>query len=377
MAEYTSLAEKFEALRPMLNERARRRWAATEALAFGRGGISAVARATGLSRHTIRMGIHEMQHGQGGAAAPEPARRRRPGAGRKRRAIQDPTLLSDLETLVEPTTRGDPQSPLRWTCKSVRRLAIELRAQGHQVSPQLVSELLRAAGYSLQGIRTRREGGQHPDRNAQCAHIAARVRDFQQRGEPVISVDAKKKELVGDFKNGGREWHPSGQAPQVRVYDFVDAPLGKALPYGVYDIRANVGWVRVGVDHDTPAFAVATIRAWWCHMGKAMYPQATELLITAASGGSNSVRARVWKRELQAFADKWPACRSEPPASGDQQVEQNRAPHVLPSHRQLAWEAPGESRGDCEPHWRDNDGAGPGYPSGAGRGTVSHRGQGQ
>lgn len=304
MAEYTSLAEKFEALRPVLNERARRRWAATEALAFGRGGISAVARATGLSRHTIRMGIHEMRHGQGGAAAPEPARMRRPGAGRKRRAMQDPMLLGDLETLVEPTMRGDPQSPLRWTCKSVRRLAIELRDQGHQVSPQLVSELLHAAGYSLQGTRKTREGSQHPDRNAQFEHIAARVRDCQQRGEPVISVDAKKKELVGDFKNGGREWHPSGQAPQVRVYDFVDAALGKAIPYGVYDMRANVGWVSVGVDHDTPAFAVATIRAWWRHMGQAMYPQATELLITADSGGSNSVRARLWKRELQAFADE-------------------------------------------------------------------------
>src|SRR5262249_20374068 len=292
MAEYTSLAEKFEALRPVLNERARRCWAATEALAFGRGGISAVARATGLSRHTIRTGIHEMRHSQGGDAAPERARIRRPGAGRKRRAMQDPTLLGDLETLVEPTTRGDPQSPLRWTCKSVRRLAIELRAQGHQVSPQLVSELLHAAGYSLQGTRKTREGSQHPDRNAQFEHIAARVRDFLQRGEPVISVDAKKKELVGDFKNGGREWHPYGEAPQVRVYDFVDVALGKAIPYGVYDMRANVGWVSVGVDHDTPAFAVATIRAWWLHMGRAMYPQATELLITADRGGSNNVRAQ-------------------------------------------------------------------------------------
>jgi transposase len=303
MAEYTSLAEKFEALRPVLHERARRRWASTEALAFGRGGISAVARATGLSRKTIRAGIHELRHGEGGAAAPETTRMRRPGAGRKRRAVQDPTLLGDLETLVEPTTRGDPQSPLRWTCKSVRRLAVELQAQGHQVSAQLVSELLRAAGYSLQGARKTREGDRHPDRNAQFEHIAARVRDFQKRGEPVISVDAKKKELVGDFKNAGREWHLQGQAPQVRVYDFVDPELGKAIPYGVYDLHANVGWVSVGVDHDTPAFAVATIRAWWLHMGAAMYPQATELLITADSGGSNSARARLWKRELQRFAD--------------------------------------------------------------------------
>jgi transposase len=241
MAAYTSLVEKFAALRPVLNELARRRWAATEALAFGRGGISAVARATGLSRQTIRTGIREMQTGAGAASAPETTRLRRPGAGRKRRAAQDPTLLGDLETLVEPTTRGDPQSPLRWTCKSVRRLAVELQAQGHQVSPQLVSELLHAAGYSLQGARKTREGAQHPDRNAQFEHIAARVRDFQNRGEPVISVDAKKKELVGDFKNAGREWHPQSQAPQVRVYDFVDPELGKAIPYGVYDLHANVG----------------------------------------------------------------------------------------------------------------------------------------
>jgi Rhodopirellula transposase DDE domain len=304
MGESTSLAAKFEALRPVLNELARRRWAATEALAFGRGGISAVARATGLSRTTIRTGMHEIRHGARDAVIPEMTRMRRPGAGRKRRAAQDPTLLEDLETLVEPTTRGDPQSPLRWTCKSVRRLAVELQAQGHQASPQLVSELLRATGYSLQGARKTREGAQHPDRNAQFEHIAARVRDFQNRGEPVISVDAKKKELVGDFKNAGREWHPQGQAPQVRVYDFVDAALGKAIPYGVYDLHANVGWVSVGVDHDTPAFAVATLRAWWLHLGTAMYPQATELLITADSGGSNSARARLWKRELQRFADE-------------------------------------------------------------------------
>jgi transposase len=197
MAEYTSLTEKFAALCPVLNERARRRWAATEALAFGQGGISAVARATGLARHTIRAGIQEMRSG----AVPATARMRRPGAGRKRRVVQDPTLLGDLETLVEPTTRGDPQSPLRWTCKSVRRLASELQTQGHQVSPQLVSELLHAAGYSLQGTRKTREGGQHPDRDAQFAYIAARVQACQQRGEPVISVDAKKKELMGDFKS--------------------------------------------------------------------------------------------------------------------------------------------------------------------------------
>jgi hypothetical protein len=304
MAEPTSVAEKFKALRPVLNELARRRWAATEALAFGRGGISAVARATGLSHKTIRTGIREMRSAEGAAAAPETPRMRRPGAGRRRRAAQDPTLLGDLETLVEPTTRGDPQSPLRWTCKSVRRLAAELQAQGHQVSPQLVSAWLHAAGYRVQGARKTREGAQHPDRNAQFEHSAAHVRDFQKRGEPVISVDAKKKELVGDFKNAGREWHPQGQAPPVRVYDFVDPELGQANPDGVYDLHANSGWVSVGVDHDTPAFAVATLRAWWLQMGAAMYPQAKELLITADSGGSNSARARLWKRELQRVAEE-------------------------------------------------------------------------
>jgi hypothetical protein len=272
-------------------------------LAIGRGGISVVARATGLSRKTIRAGIREIQQDAGITAVAQTVRMRRPGAGRKRRAAEDPTLLEDLETLVEPTTRGDPQSPLRWTCKSVRRLAAELHAQGHQVSPQLVSELLRAADYSLQGARKTREGTQHPDRNAQFEHLAAQVRDFQQRGEPVISVDTKKRELVGDFKNAGREWHPKGQAPQVRVHDFIDPELGKAIPYGVYDLHANLGWVSVGVDHDTPAFAVATIRAWWFQMGSARYPQARELLITADGGGSNSTRARLWKRELQRFAD--------------------------------------------------------------------------
>jgi transposase len=304
MAEDRSLADKLAALRPVLTELARRRWAATEALAFGRGGISAVARATGLSRKTIRTGIREMRTAEGAASPPETTRLRRPGAGRKHRAAQDPTLLGDLETLVEPTTRGDPQSPLRWTCKSVRRLAVELQAQGHQISPQLVSELLRAAGYRLQGARKTREGAQPPERHAPFEHRAARVRDFQNRGEPVIAVDAKTKALVGDCKNAGRAWHPHGQAPQVRVYDFVDAELGKAIPYGVYDLHATVGWVSVGVDHDTPAFAVATIRAWWLHLGTAMYPQATELLITADSGGSNSARARLWKRELQRFADE-------------------------------------------------------------------------
>ena len=304
MTDHLPITKKFKALGPVLTEQGRRLWAATEAMVLGRGGVSLVAQATGLSRPTIYAGIQELR----GESAVIPGRgqgqSRRAGGGRKRRVEHDPTLLADLEALVEPTTRGDPQSPLRWTCKSVRRLAEELRAQGHQVSPQVVGNLLHEADYSLQGTRKTREGGKHPDRNAQFEHIAARVRDFQKRHQPVISVDAKKKELVGDFKNAGREWHPKGQPPPVRVYDFIDPQLGKAIPYGVYDVRANMGWVSVGVDHDTPAFAVATIRAWWLQMGSQMYPKAQELLITADSGGSNSTRARLWKLELQRFADE-------------------------------------------------------------------------
>jgi hypothetical protein len=303
--DQAALTEKFEAVRPVLTEQARRRWAAAEALALGRGGISVVARATGLSRPTIRAGVREIQAGTPPAAAPDGALRvRRSGGGRKRRAHHDPTLVRDLEALVEPTTRGDPRSPLRWTCKSVRRLAAELHVQGHRASPQLVSELLAAAGYSLQGARKTREGTSHPDRNAQFEHLNARVQDFQRRGQPVISVDTKKKELVGDFKNAGREWHGRGKAPRVRVHDFVDEDLGKAIPYGVYDLGANLGWVNVGVDHDTPAFAVASIRQWWLQMGRRQYPRARALLITADNGGSNGSRARLWKRELQRLADE-------------------------------------------------------------------------
>ena len=304
MREYSTLAEKFKTLSPVLDEHARRLWAATEALALGRGGISAAARATGLSRPTIYAGIEEIHTGIGATPRGRHERVRRPGGGRKKRITHDPTLLCDLERLVEPTTRGDPQSPLRWTCKSVRKLAAELNTQGHRVSPQLVSELLHAADYSLQGARKTREGGQHPDRNAQFEYLNTRVQGFQQRGQPVISVDAKKKELLGDFKNAGREWHPTGHPPEVRVYDFIDAGLGKAIPYGVYDVGANLGWVSVGVDHATAAFAVAMIRAWWRKMGSAMYPRATELLITADGGGSNSARARLWKAELQRLADE-------------------------------------------------------------------------
>jgi transposase len=294
------IGQKYEALREVMDERMRRLWAATEARALGYGGVSLVARATGLSRPTVMAGMKELD----GTTAPTPTDRvRRKGAGRPRATDSDAGLRSALEALVEPTTRGDPMSPLRWTCKSLRTLAEELQRQGHAVSHETVSRVLQELGYSLQANRKTREGAEHPDRNAQFEHIAQRVQEFQQRAQPVISVDAKKKELVGDFKNAGREWHPQGQPPEVRVHDFQDKELGKALPYGIYDIGANTGWVSVGVDHDTPEFAAESIYRWWREMGCKTYPDARELLITADGGGSNGVRPRLWKVALQRMAD--------------------------------------------------------------------------
>jgi hypothetical protein len=299
MDERTVIKERFARVAGSLDERTRRLVAASEALALGRGGISATARATGLARATIRRGIAEVQ----GAPAAAPGRIRRAGGGRKKTVDRAPTLQRDRDALVDPATRGDPEGPLRWTCKSVRKLAAELRAQGHRVSHQLVAELLQAAGYRLQANRKTREGGDHPDRDAQFAHIAATSADFLAHGDPVISVDAKKKELVGDFKNGGREWCPTGEPEQVRVHDFVIPALGRVTPYGVYDLAANAGWVSVGLDHDTAAFAVASIQSWWQEMGQARYGQSGRLLITADGGGSNGSRVRLWNWELQRLAD--------------------------------------------------------------------------
>ena len=308
MTDVAAIRTKFEALRPFLDERRRRLWAATEALALGRGGVTAVAAATALRRNTLHAGIRELQARASMAVAPPapPApeqRVRAPGGGRKALTARDPTLLSDLEALVEPLTRGDPESPLRWTCKSTRQLAAELARQGHRVSHQTVAELLHTLDYSLQGTRKTTEGATHPDRNAQFARINAQTHAFQERGQPVISVDTKKKELVGDFTNGGRAWRPAGHPEPVRVHDFIDRVLGKAIPYGVYDVAANQGWVSVGTDHDTPAFAVQAVRRWWEEMGRHAYPHATELLITADGGGSNGSRARLWKIALQRLAD--------------------------------------------------------------------------
>jgi Rhodopirellula transposase DDE domain len=297
-----AIKARFARVAGRLDERTRRLVAASEALELGWGGITAVSRATGLARKAIRRGIAELRGAP--EATADPGRVRRAGGGRKRTGDKDPTLRQDLEALVDPDTRGDPEHPLRWTCKSVRTLATELRERGHQVSHQLVAELLREAGYSLQGNRKTREGGDHPDREAQFAHINALADAYVASGDPVISVDAKKKELVGDFKNGGRAWRPQGQPEEVRVHDFVIPELGRATPYGVYDLAANAGGVNVGIDRDTAAFAVESIRRWWAQAGQARYPQAQRLLITADGAGSNGSRVRLWKWELPRLADE-------------------------------------------------------------------------
>jgi len=300
-----AITAKFAILSPLLDERARRLWAAAEARAIGRGGISQVAEATGLSRATIRAGVQELARP---VAAPEPQtpveRVRRPGGGRKPLGVHDPHLLRALETLVDPVTRGDPMSLLRWTCKSAAKLAAALQTQGHVVSERTVNRLLHDLGYSLQANRKTLEGRAHPDRDAQFQYINRRAKAFQGQGQPVVSVDTKKKELVGQFRNSGREWHPQGQPEEVQVHDFPNEALGKVIPYGVYDEATNSGWVSVGIDHDTAAFAVETVRRWWRYMGSKVYPRAKRLLITADGGGSNGSRCRLWKVELQQLADE-------------------------------------------------------------------------
>ena len=300
MIDISGIKKRFSILSGLLDERSRRLVAAAESLALGRGGISAVARATRMSRPVIRLGVGELEDPQTVVRG----RVRRPGGGRKRIVESDSALVGDLEGLVEPATRGDPESPLRWTCKSVRRLAEELQRQGHVISYPVVAELLREQGYSLQGNRKSQEGDSHPDRNAQFEHINRKVKRFLASRQPVISVDTKKKELVGNFKNSGRELRPQGEPEKVRVHDFIIPELGRATPYGVYDLAQNTGWVSVGMDHDTAEFAVETIRRWWKDMGRTVYPQANRLLITADAGGSNGPRLRLWKVELQKLADQ-------------------------------------------------------------------------
>jgi hypothetical protein len=297
------IRRKYQSLLPEMDERWRRQWAAAEARELGWGGVSLVARATGLSRPTIMAGLRELDQ-------PVPQREaqadrvRRPGGGRRPLMLTTPALLPALEALVEPVTRGDPESPLRWTCKSTRRLAEELTRQGHRVGARTVAVLLHEAGYSLQANRKTREGLAHPDRNAQFEYINASVARSLINDQPAVSVDTKKKELVGDFKNGGREWRPHGEPEEVRVHDFLDKTLGKAIPYGVYDMINDQGWVSVGIDHDTAQFAANSIRRWWGEMGLARFPKAKELLITADGGGSNGHRTRLWKVSLQVLADE-------------------------------------------------------------------------
>lgn len=299
-----AIEKRFKLFSPFLDERQRRILAAIEAQIFGYGGVSRVAKATGLSRNTVAAGALEFERAKMDGLAPVKKRIRKPGGGRKRAIEKDPTLKADLEHLIEPITRGDPESALLWTCKSVRRLADELKNMGHQTSHRMVAELLDQMGYSLQATRKTKEGSSHPDRDAQFEYIYQKVKQFQAKGQPVISVDAKKKELVGNFKNQGREWRPKGSPEEVLVYDFESLGSGKITPYGVYDLSQNKGWVSVGVDKDTAAFAVESIRRWWKTMGNEVYPGAKRLLITTDSGGSNGSRVRLWKTELQKLSNE-------------------------------------------------------------------------
>ena len=295
------MRKKYRVLRDLLDERGRRVWAAAEASSLPRGGVSLVAQATGLSRTTIHAGIRELQQRKGKPLAT--GRSRRAGGGRKPLTFHHPDLLKALEQLVEPVARGDPESFLRWTAKSTRKLATELKRQGYRIGDRKVAELLHQMGYSLQANAKTLEGKQHPDRNAQFEHVHALVKEFLEQGLPVISVDTKKKELVGNYSNRGQEWQPQGEPQKTLVHDFPDKELGKAIPYGIYDLGRNEGWVSVGIDHDTAEFAIDSILAWWKYMGRKAYPKATKLLIMADAGGSNASRSRLWKAGLQRLAN--------------------------------------------------------------------------
>src|SRR5438270_4643007 len=292
--------KRYREMTPVLNEQSRRRFVALEARALGRGGVSLMARISGLARSTIYHGLSDIRD----QTSVPSGRVRKPGGGRKKKSIQDPTLVADLKRLVEPMTRGDPMQPLLWTTRSLRNLVKELAQKGHDVCPTVVGNLLRDMGYSLQANSKTREGSKHIDRNAQFEYINTQAKAFLIADEPVISVDTKKKELVGNFKNNGREWRPKGTPEAVNVHDFIDPKLSRAVPYGIYDINNNVGWVSVGTDHDTASFAVNAIRRWWRTMGRKRYPKAKRLMITADGGGSNGYRVRLWKVELQKLADE-------------------------------------------------------------------------
>jgi hypothetical protein len=329
--------EKYDALSAMFNERSRRLWAATEARSLGRGGVAAVMAATGMSSATVYKGLRELDAAAMGGEVLPPERIRNPGGGRKRARDEQPGLTEALAGLVEPTARGDPEAPLRWTCKSTSKLAAELQRQGFQVGPRTVAKELKAQEFSLQANRKTREGESHPDRNAQFAYINEQVLRFQRRGQPAISVDTKKKELVGDFKNVGREWRRRGEPEEVRVHDFPDPKMNKAIPYGVYDLARNEGWVSVGIDHDTARFAAASIKRWWRKMGKKRYPRAKELLITADCGGSNSSRTRLWKVALQELANalglRLSVCHFPPGTSKWNKIEHRMFCHITQNWR--------------------------------------------
>ncbi len=331
----SAVKERYQNLEWALDERLRRLFAASEAKAIGHGGITLVWKATGVARGSIQQGIKELLERPEGMESSS-RRIRRVGAGRKTTVTDDAALLAALESLVEPVTRGDPESPLRWTCKSLRQLATELGEQGHSVSHTSIGGLLKQLGYSLQGNRKTLEGADHPDRNSQFEYINTRVEEALSKGQPVISVDTKKKELVGQFKNGGKEWRPEGDPEKVNVYDFADKELGRANSYGVYDLANNAGWVSVGTDHDTASFAVATIRRWWLAMGSPLCPDVKELLITADGGGSNGSRVRLWKVELQQLSDELgiPIRVSHfPPGTS----KWNKIEHRLFSHISMNW----------------------------------------
>jgi hypothetical protein len=333
-----AVRRKFELLRPLMNERMRRHWAACEALTLQRGGVTLVAQATGLSRTTIWSGLRELRQAEESPAESlRPEHIRHAGAGRPSLAESDPTLVKDLLDLVEATTRGDPQSPLRWTCKSTRNLAVQLNRQGHRVGYRTVAALLDDLGYSLQANRKTREGSSHPDRDAQFEHINRQVRAFQRARQPVVSVDSKKRELVGDFKNPGQEWRPAGEPEEVRTKDHPDKALGKATPSGVYDLTRNEGWVSVGIDHNTAQFAVETLRRWWREMGAPLYPHARRLLVTADAGGSNGYRSRLWKVALQQLADasglRITVCHFPPGTSKWNKIEHRMFCHITKNWR--------------------------------------------
>lgn len=338
MDEDSLITARYAALEGLLDERQRRLYASVEAKVLGHGGVKRVHLATGVARGSILAGIKELKSGVSVEVSAGGVRRaRRPGAGRKKLVDCAPGVREALERLVDPVTRGDPESPLRWTCKSLMQLATALKSDGYAISHVSVGNLLKELGYSLQGNRKTLEGSAHPDRNAQFEYIHGKVNAALSQGQPVISVDTKKKELVGPYKNGGKEWHPQGQPEAVKVHDFVDTELGRANPYGVYDLGTNSAWVSVGTDHDTASFAVATIRRWWLTMGKAVYPEARELTITADGGGSNGSRVRLWKHELQKLADEMaiPIRVSHfPPGTS----KWNKIEHRLFSHISLNWQ---------------------------------------